>query len=136
MPTSWADKLRNGQPHQVKPVPLDIAGMKTGQVMLVPSPQLVDAFIRRVPEGRGMTLPELRQAMARRHRAEVTCPITMGFQLRIVAEAVWEAHNAGAKPADLTPVWRVLDDASPTLKKLSRPATAFMRARRRAEGLA
>ena len=47
MPTSWTDKLRNGRPHQVKPVPINIAGMKTGQVMLVPSPQLVDAFIRR-----------------------------------------------------------------------------------------
>ncbi len=135
MPTSWTDKLRNGRRHQVKPVPIDIAGMKAGQVMLVPSPQLVDAFIRRLPEGHAMTLPELRQAMARRHRAEVTCPITMGFHLRIVAEAAWEMHNAGAKPADLTPVWRVLDDASPTLKKLPPPAVAFMRARRRAEGL-
>ncbi|WP_300298930.1 hypothetical protein [Ferrovibrio sp.] len=135
MPTSWTDKLRNGRPHQVKRVPIDIAGMKAGQVMLVPSPQLVDGFIRRLPKGRGMALPELRLAMARRHRAEVTCPITMGFQLRIVAEAAWEMHNAGAKPADLAPVWRVLDDASPTLKKLSRPAIAFMRECRRREGL-
>jgi hypothetical protein len=133
MTTSWADKLRTGRPHQVKPVPINIAGMKRGQIMLVPSPQIVDAFIRRLPAGTALDTRTLRDRMARRYRAAVTCPITMGFGLRIVAEAAWEAQQAGAPPDSLTPVWRVLDDDSATLKKLPAAAVRFFQARRQAE---
>lgn len=133
MTASWTDKLRDGRPHQVKPVPINIAGMKKGQVMLVPSARIVDGFIRRLPEGRLLDTRELRARLARKYRAEVTCPITMGFILRIVAEAVWEARQAGAASDALTPVWRVLDDDSLTLKKLPKTAAAFFRAQRAIE---
>lgn len=131
--TSWADKLRDDKPHQVKPAPVNIAGMKKGQVMLVPSTRIVAAFIRRLPEGRLLDVRELRARLARKYRAEVTCPITMGFILRIIAEAAWEERQAGANDAAITPVWRVLEDDSLTLKKLPRSAAAFFRARRAAE---
>ncbi|PJI39010.1 hypothetical protein [Ferrovibrio sp.] len=131
--TSWSDKLRDGKPHQVKPVPVNIAGMKKGQVMLVPSTRIVAAFIRRLPKGRLLETRELRTRLARRYRAEVTCPITMGFILRSLAEAAWEARQAGAAEAVIPPVWRVLEDDSLTLKKLPRAAVAFFRARRAAE---
>ena len=32
---SWADKLADPRPHVVKPAPIDIAGMKAGQIMPV-----------------------------------------------------------------------------------------------------
>lgn len=133
MTASWTDKLRDGKPHQVKPVPINIAGMTKGQVMLVPSARIVEGFIRRLPEGRLLDTRELRARLARKYRAEVTCPITMGFILRIVAEAAWEARQAGAAEAALTPVWRVLDDESLTLKKLPRGAASFFRAKRAEE---
>lgn len=131
--TSWTDKLRDDKPHQVKPVPVNIAGMKKGQMMLVPSARIVDVFIRRLPKGRLLDTRELRTRLARRYRAEVTCPITMGFILRMLAEAAWEARQAGAADAALTPVWRVLEDDSLTLKKLPKAAAIFMRGRRAAE---
>lgn len=81
-----------------------------------------------------MDVPTLRRKLARKFKAEVTCPITLGFHLRTVAEAAWEAHQQGAKPADITPVWRVLDAAAPTLKKLSGGADFILDQRRR-EGL-
>lgn len=133
MIANWADKLRDGRPYQVKPVPINIAGMKKGQVMLVPSALIVDTFIRRLPEGRLLDTRELRIRLARKYHADVTCPITMGFILRILAEAVWDARKAGAAMADITPVWRVLDDDSLTLKKLPKAAAAFFRARRAEE---
>ncbi len=131
---SWTEKLNDPRPPVVKPVPIDIAGMKAGEVMLVPSAQVVDAFIRAIPRGTGMDVPTLRRKLARKFKAEVTCPITLGFHLRTVAEAAWEAHLQGAKPADITPVWRVLDAAAPTLKKLSGGADFILDQRRR-EGL-
>jgi hypothetical protein len=133
MTANWTNRLRDGKPHQVKPAPINIAGMKKGQVMLVPSARIVDTFIRRLPEGRLLDTRELRTRLARKYRAEVTCPITMGFILRIVAEAAWEARQAGAAKGDITPVWRALDDDSLTLKKLPKAAVAFFRARRAEE---
>ena len=116
---SWAEKLESARPHEVKPAPIDIAGMKAGQIMLVPSPRIVADFIATIPPGTAMDVKALRQALARKYGAEVTCPITMGFHLRTVAEAAYEAFAAGAEASRITPVWRVLDEHAPTTGRLS-----------------
>ena len=131
---SWTEKLQSTRPHEVKPAPMDIAGMKKGEIMLIPTPSIVDAFIRRIPAGKSMDVKTFRQKLARKYKAEVTCPITTGFHLRTVAEAALEAHERGAPLADITPFWRVLDADAPTTAKLSCGA-AFVTRRRRAEGL-
>jgi hypothetical protein len=131
---SWTDKLKSAKPHQVKPAPMDFAGMRKGEIMLVPSPQIIDAFIRELPEGRSMDVGALRRELARRHGAEVTCPITTGILLRMVAEVACEAHDHGVSPTEITPVWRVIAEDAPLLKKLS-SGSAFILAQRRAEGL-
>lgn len=131
---SWADKLADPRPDVVKPAPIDIAGMKAGQVMLVPTARLIDATIRAIPRGQSMDVRALRAALARAHGAEVTCPITTGFHMRTVAEAAWASLASGTPLAKITPVWRVLDDASPTLPKLSFDLE-FIRAQRALEGL-
>jgi hypothetical protein len=115
---SWTDKMKSSRPHEVKPAPIDIAGMKMGQIMLVPTPAIVDRFIRTIPKGTSMDIRTLRSKLARRYRAEVTCPITTGFHLRTVAEAAYEAYERGAKLRDITPFWRVLDADAPTSKRL------------------
>ena len=130
----WAEKLADPRPHVVKPAPIAIAGMKAGQIMLVPTARLVDDFIRSIPRGRAMDARSLRAALAAAHGAEVTCPITTGFHIRTVAEAAWEAIANGTPIAKVTPFWRVLGPASPTLPKLSFD-TAFIRERRALEGL-
>ena len=131
---TWAERLHGGKPHQIKPAPIDIAGMKAGQIMLVPTALMVDAFIRTLPRGRSLSARQLRDAMAAAHGAEVSCPITTGFHLRTVAEAVWEALAGGTPVGRLAPVWRVLPPDSLMLKKLSFDS-AFIRHQREAEGL-
>ncbi|MBI3900171.1 MAG: hypothetical protein HY308_18055 [Gammaproteobacteria bacterium] len=128
---SWADKLNDAKPHKVMPAPIDIAGMKAGQIMLVPSAQIVDAFIRRIPRGKSIDVKTLRLKLARNYRAEVTCPITMGFHLRTVTEAAYEALEQGAKLIEITPFWRVLDEHTPTAKKLSFDVTFITHQRKR-----
>jgi hypothetical protein len=132
---SWTQKLQSGGEAVVKPVPINIAGVKKGQVMLVPTPQLVDEFIRAIPRGTSMDVKALRATLAAAHDAEVTCPITTGFHLRTVAEAAYESLNAGQSMATITPIWRVLDVNSPTTKKLSFDS-AFITKQRALEGLA
>ena len=88
---TWTEKLADPRPHVVKPAPIDIAGMRAGQVMLVPTAALIDAFIRRIPRGESVDVKTLRARLARAHGAEVTCPITTGFHIRTVAEAAWSS---------------------------------------------
>ncbi len=116
---TWTQKLQSGKDPVVKPAPIDIAGMKAGQIMLIPNARLVDQFVRQIPEGTSLSIPDFRANMAQAHNAEVSCPITTGILMRIVAEATFEAYEAGADLSDLTPVWRVLDENAPTMKKLS-----------------
>lgn len=131
---SWSERLNDPRPHQVKPAPIDIAGMKKGEIMLVPTAAIVDAFIRTIPKGQSMDVPALRAKLARRYRAQVTCPIVTGFHLRTVAEAAWEAHRRGVPLARITPFWRVLDASTPTTDRLSFGSSVVKR-RRTAEGL-
>jgi hypothetical protein len=132
---TWEEKLHSGRAHEVKPAPMDIAGMKAGEIMLVPSAEIVDAFIRTIPAGASMDVRTLRKKLARKFRAEVTCPITTGYHLRTVAEAAYEAHVQGAKLRDITPFWRVLDAATPTTERLACGA-GFVAEQRAREGLA
>ncbi len=131
---TWTQRLHDGKTHEVKPAPISIAGMKAGQIMLVPTARLVDDFIQGIPAGRSMNAKQLRQALAAAHGAEVTCPITTGFHLRTVAESMWEALGNGTPVHRLTPVWRVLPADSATLKKLSFDIR-FIQRQRELEGL-
>ena len=131
---TWTEKLNSSKPHVVKPVPMDIAGMKEGQIMLIPSARLIDDFIRAIPPGTAMDARQMRAGLAAQNGAEVACPITTGILLRIVAEAAWEAHENGTAIDAITPVWRVLGPDAPTLKKISYDPQ-FLHNQRQREGL-
>ena len=132
--TTWTEKLNSPKRHEVKPAPINIAGMKAGRIMLVPTAKIVDDFIRTIPKGVSMDVKTLRAKLARKYRAEVTCPITTGYHLKTVAEAAFEAHQQGAKLREITPIWRVLDQSTPTTKRLSYDP-AFIMDQRAREGL-
>ena len=131
---TWTDKLDSGAPPQVKPAPVSIAGMKAGEIMLVPTARQVDDFIRTLPKGRHMDVKVLRQTMARQHGAEVTCPITLGFHLRTVAEAAFEDYQRPGDISAVPPFWRVLNSSTPTLSRLTYGAAVVTEQRLR-EGL-
>ncbi|MEZ5668758.1 MAG: hypothetical protein R3F55_15215 [Alphaproteobacteria bacterium] len=131
---SWAEKLADGKPHEVKPVPCDMAGMKAGQLMLIPSARMIDAFVRAIPAGEAMDVKAMRTRLAAANGAEVCCPITAGIHLRVVAEATHEALAAGAPASAVAPYWRVIDATAPIARKLSFDAAEIAVARAR-EGL-
>lgn len=129
----WGDKLDHGRP-AVKRTARRFGDIPEGVDMLVPTARQVDAFIRSIPEGVEMDVRALRTALALENNAQSTCPVTMGFHLRTVAEAAHEQLERGAEAAGITPFWRVLNARTPTTAKLSFGA-AFVAERRRAEGL-
>ncbi|MER8574035.1 hypothetical protein NKH19_04140 [Mesorhizobium sp. M1338] len=116
---SWSDRLDTSGSNGVKPTPpRTMADVVEGQSMLVPTPRQVDDFIRSIPEGVELDVRALRTALAIEHGAEVTCPVTIGYHLRRVAEAANEDLERGMTPRDVAPFWRVRDAKTPTTSKL------------------
>jgi len=72
----------------------------------IPAPREVDAIMRKVPEGKLITINEIRQVVAKKHKATIGCPITSGIFAWIAAHAAEEAALAGE--TEITPYWRTL----------------------------
>jgi hypothetical protein len=131
----WTEQLNRDPEPVVKPMPKARIGLKKGDLVLLPSARLVDDFIRAIPKGKSINLLEMRARMAKRHKADGTCPVYLGYRLRTVAEAAFEALERGVALKDITPIWRVLDEKALTLKKLSADRAALVLAQRRKERL-
>ena len=129
----WTDRLDRGAA-VVKPAPRTVGDVVEGQAMLVPTARQVDDFIRSIPPGMKMDVRALRTALAAEHGAEVSCPVYTGYHLRTVAEAAHEALQWGMPLSEITPFWRVLDDATPTTRRLSF-GDGLLKAQRAREGL-
>ena len=103
----WHEKME--RPQEPKLVPITTRMSRFGKgFMLIPTPKLVDSVIRKVPRGKLITIGTIRKKLAVEHGADVTCPLTTGIFIRIVAEAAEEARAKGGKR--ITPYWRVVRD--------------------------
>ena len=134
MKKTWQQKLDIDQQSQVKKSEKDFAGIRNGQLMLIPTPRMVDAYIRQIPRGKQVDPQTMRRDLAAENHAEVTCPLTTGIFIRIAAEAAWEQYQKGTPLRQLTPFWRVINEKSPTAKKLSF-GTEFLKKMRDGERL-
>ncbi len=77
----------------------------TGTVC-IPAPREVDEIMRKVPEGKLITINQIREMVAKKHGATIGCPITTGIFAWIAAHAAEEAAAEGEK--NITPYWRTL----------------------------
>jgi len=103
--TSWRDKLAKPQQPKIVTVPPKMSRFGKGR-MLIPTPILVDQVLRKVPKGRLVTVTEIRRRLAKKFSVDVTCPLTTGIFIRIVAEVAEENRARGHKR--ITPYWRVV----------------------------
>lgn len=104
---SWQEKLADdkGLPKIIK-----IEGRMTKKwgtgTMVIPAPREVNELMRGVRKGRVTTIGQLRDALARKHKTDFACPITIGIFAWIAAHAAAEAQAEGKKR--ITPWWRTL----------------------------
>jgi hypothetical protein len=84
--------------------------------MLIPTPKIIDAFIRDIPAGQQINIPTIRKDLAAKYGAEMTCPVTTGIFVRIAAEAAYEEFQQGMPIEKITPFWRVISEL-PLLQK-------------------
>jgi len=110
MPTkkkSWAEKLADnkGLPKVEEITDKMSKRWGTGTVV-IPAPIEVDAMMKKVPEGKLVTINEIRAALAKKHKATIGCPMTTGIFAWIAAHSAEEQRQEGKK--DITPYWRTL----------------------------
>jgi len=74
--------------------------------MAIPSPTEIKEIMDTVPKGRLITINEIREMIAERHRADIGCPLTCGIFAWIVAHAAEEEAREGKER--ITPYWRTL----------------------------
>lgn len=99
--------------------------------MLIPRPLDVDALIRRIERGKLVTVPQIRERLARDYGADLTCPLVTGIFLRIVAEAAEEDLQSERVP--IAPYWRVVN-ADGSLREKFPGGVEAQAARLREEG--
>ena len=104
---SWVEKL-----HDNKGLPkVEIINEKmskrwgTGTVV-IPAPTEVDAIMKQVPEGKLITINEIRKVLAKKHKASIGCPMTTGIFVWVAAHAAEEERKNGIE--NITPYWRTL----------------------------
>jgi hypothetical protein len=131
---TWAEKLNIERKPLIEKADKDFAGIKAGQMMLIPTPKIVEAYIRQIPKGRQVDTETIRKDLAAEYHAEVTCPLTTGIFIRIAAEAAYEEFEKGKPLNKITPFWRVISERSPAAKKLSF-GTKLLKEQRKKEGI-
>jgi len=104
---SWSEKLQDskGLPKVEKITDKMSKRWGTGTVV-IPAPMEVNEVMRRVPEGRLVTINDIRAFLAKKHGATIGCPITTGIFAWIAANAAEEEREKGEK--SITPYWRTL----------------------------
>ena len=104
---SWVDKLADskGLPRVERISEKMSKRWGTGTVV-IPAPIEVNEMMRRVPQGKLITINEIRSALAKKHKATIGCPLTTGIFASISAKAAEEQRQEGKK--DITPYWRTL----------------------------
>jgi len=104
---SWVEKLHDskGLPKVEKITEKMSKRWGTGTVV-IPAPLEVDALMKKVPEGKLVTVNGLREALAKKHKASIDCPMTMGIFAWVAANAAEEQRQSGVE--DITPYWRTL----------------------------
>jgi len=104
---SWIEKLNDskGLP-KVEKITEKMSKRWGSGTVVIPAPMEVDEIMRSVPEGKLVTINEIRALLARKHGATIGCPITTGIFAWIAANAAEEQKQQGER--NITPYWRTL----------------------------
>lgn len=105
---SWREKLEKPMDPKLVDVPEKWAKVIGHGKMLIPTPQIVAFVINKIPSKKIATVNTIRDYLAKKIGAAITCPLTTGIFLNIVANAAEEGKQSGK--IKITPYWRVLKE--------------------------
>lgn len=94
------------------------AGIAAGSILYVATPDIVTDYVRKIPPGTTRSIPQMRRDLAKKNKADATCPVSTAIFLRSVAEISLKQMAEGLAAAEVTPFWRIVDAGTPIAKKL------------------
>jgi hypothetical protein len=104
---SWVEKLNDSKDlPKVEKINEKMSKRWGTGTVVIPAPLEVDALMKKVPEGKLVTINGLREALAKKHEVSISCPMTTGIFAWIAANAAEEDKQNGVQ--DITPYWRTL----------------------------
>jgi hypothetical protein len=118
-PTDWRKRFDKAKPPKTVTLHADFAGVRSGTVMYIASPGVIANYIARIPSGETRTIERMRNELARRNDAAVTCPVTTAIYLKVVAEVALDDLNDGKPRESVVPFWRVIEPGSKIARRLS-----------------
>ena len=119
MAKSWIEKTDIDKEYQVKINPKRFADIPAGTKMLIPTPKIVDKLVNNIPHGSFLSIKEVRKKLADDHKAEMTCPVVTGINMRIISESAFEEYNVHNDIDKITPFWRVVEPDSKLAGRLA-----------------
>ena len=60
--------------------------MKKGELMLISTPKDIIKFIKKIPSKKKYNFKDIRLKLAKKNKADNTCPVTFGIFLRLAIE--------------------------------------------------
>ena len=108
-------KMTSPAAPEIKTAPEMWANGNTNATMLIPTPAIIKELVDKIPEGKVLTTSQLRQELSKEHHTDITCPLTTGIFLRVVAEFSEEQAASGKGSS---PWWRVVKDGGKLNDKL------------------
>jgi len=97
MKTKKSLKEKLNKEAQIVDIPPKMAKRFGEGKMLIPRPLDIAQLIKNVPSGKLITQRAIREKLAKESKVTVTCPITTGIFLRMIAEAAEEERREGHK---------------------------------------
>lgn len=107
MAKSALEKLRDSRSvPQITTVDAGTPWAPEGASMVISTPAEIDELMAQVPKGRVTTSDLIRQALVKRYKVAVACPLTTGIFINIAMKASEELAEMGA--SDRTAWWRTV----------------------------
>ena len=131
---TWIEKRDCNKSYKIKTIDKKFADIPEGSKMFIPTPRIVDDYIKHIPFGKSTELSTMRNDLATDYQADKTCPVTTGIFLRIVSEASYEELKSGKGIEEVTPFWRIVNSKSKLANKLECGAE-FINQQRENEGI-
>jgi hypothetical protein len=94
------------------------AGIAAGSTLYVATPEIVADYVAKIPPGETRSVERLRRDLAKRNRADATCPVSTAIFLRLVAETSLRKLAGGAARDAVVPFWRVIAPETKIAKRL------------------
>lgn len=118
-PTNWRKRFGAAKDPHLVMLSSPFAGVPSGAIMLISSPDEIARYIAAIPVGETRTIARLRSDLARRAKADAMCPVTTSIYLRVVAEVALDELEAGKSLDEVVPFWRVIEPKDKLASKLS-----------------